>query len=146
MKIFVSQYFETNPNHILGLKNPAYSYTWFHRKLTYSYTVLWIYIPFHIFCYWLWGGGTLDNFGMGVGVSILIPIPVIYPAFEKKAYSYTWFYRKLTYSYTVLWIHVPFHNLKCTNDPHHEKPCFIKMWKKASQVSGFIVQGLMKRR
>ena len=38
------------------LKKTAYSCTfctWFHTKLTYSYTVLWINIPFHILCYML---------------------------------------------------------------------------------------------
>ena len=35
------------------------------------------------------GGGTRGNVGMGVRVSIWKPTPIIYPAFEKTAYSYT---------------------------------------------------------
>ena len=46
---------------------------------------------------------------MGVRISILKPNPIINPAFEKKtAYSYTWFHRKLTYSYSVLLTYIPF--------------------------------------
>ena len=64
--------------------------TYFHRKLTYSYTVLWIYIPSHILCncVCVCGSGTRGNFGTGVGVSILKPTPVIYLAFEKKQTSW----------------------------------------------------------
>ena len=67
-------------------KTLAYSYTWFHRKLTYSCTVLWIYIPLHIYCNSVWGEGegTQGKFGMGMGVSILKSTPIIYPAFEKE--------------------------------------------------------------
>ena len=49
---------------------------------------------------------------MGVRISILKPNPIIYPAIEKKtAYSYTWFHRKLTYSYSVIWTYIPFYIL-----------------------------------
>ena len=58
------------------------------------------------------GEGLGDNFGTGVRVNLLKPAPIIYPAFKKNpAYSYTWFHRKLTYSYSVLWTYIPIYIL-----------------------------------
>ena len=89
-------------------KTPAISYTWFQWKLTYSYTILWIYIPFHI----LYDCGGLCVILIRVWESIFWNQPQSYTRpLKTPSYSYTWFNRKLTYSYNVLWINIPFHIL-----------------------------------
>ena len=62
------------------------------------------------------GGGSAGPWGLGVTQGVCEPVfkkkPIINLVFEKHpAYSYTWFHRKLTYSYTVLLINIPFHVL-----------------------------------
>ena len=121
------------------LKNQAYSYTWFHRKLTYSYTVLWIYIPFHILCDC--AGGNSGYFWYWCASQYFGTIPSHIPGLWKKQpihildFTESWPIHKLFFE--LIYPFISFVICKqFTNDSHNEKTCFMLLWKQ--RLDGYL--------